>query len=237
MSRKGDQDQGGQDPPHDEEATPVEESGSTPQDQDVSTEAPAEDKTATHNEDDAGQESGSGSGSEDPAEAIARLQERLTGMEQELNDAKQRWLRSRADYDNLVRRTTKEREDLQKTAAARLIGEILPQVEILRRAGRELAEVDPAHAKGIQMAVDALQAALQREGVQEVPGEGTPFDAQVHEAVTREPDPEPEGTITQVLRPGYTLHGRLLQAALVKVSAGPEDAGRPDPTGASGDTD
>lgn len=167
-----------------------------------------------------------GAGGEDPDTLRARLAEIETALDasqEKQEETKQLWLRSRADYDNLKRRTEREREDIRKTATARLIGELLPQIEILQRAARELAEVDEAHAKGIQMALAGVQSALHREGLEEVPGEGHPFDPNLHEAVAREETDAPAGTITQVVRPGYTLHERLLQAALVKVSAGPGD--------------
>ncbi len=153
---------------------------------------------------------------------LADTETALAALLEKQEETKQLWLRSRADYDNLKRRTEREREDIRKAAAARLIGELLPQIEILERAARDLSEVDEAHAKGIQMAVAGLQSALKREGLEPVPGEGHPFDPKLHEAIAREEADAPAGTITQVVRPGYTLHERLLQAALVKVSAGRE---------------
>lgn len=165
----------------------------------------------------------------DPESLQARLEEaesELAALREEQEEVKQRWLRARADYDNLVRRTAKEREDQKRNAAARLIGDLLPPLEILERAAQELAEVDDAHAKGIRLALGEMKSTLAREGLEEVPGEGHAFDANQHEAVAREPADAPEGTVVEVVRPGYTLHGRLLRAALVKVSSGPgEESG------------
>lgn len=190
--------------------------------------------------DDTGGGAGDGVQTDDGATDIVSLKQRIDELEahtkqqeEEHEQTKQRWLRSRADYDNLRRRTEREREELQKTAAARLIGGLLPQIEILERAARDIAEVDENHAKGVRMAVMALRSALEREGLQEVPGEGAPFDPNLHEAVAREHADQPVGTITQVVRPGYTLHGKLLQAALVKVSDGGSDDGATGQEGSS----
>ncbi len=163
---------------------------------------------------------------DDPESLRARLERaesELAAVREEQEEVKQRWLRARADYDNLVRRTAKEREDQKRNAAARLIGDLIPPLEVLERAANELAEVDDAHAKGIRLALGEMKASLGREGLEEVPGVGQPFDAKQHEAVAREPADAPEGTVVEVVRPGYTLHGRLLRAALVKVSSGPAE--------------
>lgn len=168
---------------------------------------------------------------EDPQSPQGRLdalESELAALREEQEETKKRWLRALADYDNLVRRTEKERDDQKRNAAARLIGDLLSPLEILERAAKELAEVDDAHAKGIRLALGEMKATLAREGLEEVPGAGEAFDAKVHEAVAREPADAPEGTILEVVRPGYTLHGRLLRAALVKVSSG-----SPEPTDAS----
>lgn len=153
---------------------------------------------------------------------ITELEETLAVKEGEVEAAKERALRARADYDNLQRRTGAERAEMERVAAARIIERLLDTVEVLEKAATEAEGADDPRAKGLRMAHDGMQRVLADEGLEPVPGAGEAFDHHVHQAIAREPADEPEGTVVEVVRPGYTLHGKLLRAALVKVSAGPE---------------
>ena len=65
---------------------------------------------------------------------------------------------------------------------------------------------------------------LTREGLVEVETEGL-FDPHTQEALLSQPSDEPEGTVIQVLQPGYKLGDRVLRPARVVVSSGlPEPA-------------
>lgn len=55
-------------------------------------------------------------------------------------------------------------------------------------------------------------------GVEAVPGQGSIFDPNLHEAIMREPDNSlPEGTIIQEFRKGFKIGDKLIRAAMVKV--------------------
>lgn len=155
-------------------------------------------------------------------DVVASLREQVLRLERELEEAKDRALRARADYDNLTRRTDTERQNLALQAAGRIVEQLLDPLEILKRAAADMEGLEDSHAQGVRLTYRTLRSALEREGIEEVPGVGSLFDVQVHEAIARDTAPEPEGTVIEVLRPGYRLHGRLLRPALVKVSSGPE---------------
>ena len=60
---------------------------------------------------------------------------------------------------------------------------------------------------------------LKSQGVEAVPTEGHPFDPELHEAIAREPSDEvADGTVLQEFRKGFSMGGRLLRPAMVKVS-------------------
>ena len=61
--------------------------------------------------------------------------------------------------------------------------------------------------------VDALKA----EGLERIQAEGTPFDPELHEALMQTGDGEGDPIVADVLRPGYTLKGRVLRPAGVRV--------------------
>lgn len=149
------------------------------------------------------------------------VHDQVEGLRAELAASNDRFLRARADYDNLVRRTEDERGRLAQAAAGRIIERIVAPLETLQRAAAELEAVQPEHAEGVRMAEKGLAQALAQEGLEPVPGVGSPFDHNHHEAIASEASDRPEGEVLEVIRPGYRLGGKLLRAALVKVSSGP----------------
>jgi molecular chaperone GrpE len=72
------------------------------------------------------------------------------------------------------------------------------------------------------MVLTQLKSALASHGLKEVNPAGQPFDANLHESISAQPSAEiPEGNVTSVVRPGFSLNGRLLRPASVVVSSGP----------------
>ena len=78
------------------------------------------------------------------------------------------------------------------------------------------------------MVLTQLKSAMASHGLKEINPAGQAFDANLHEAISAQPNAEiPEGTVSTVVRPGFSLKGRLLRPASVVVSSGPvteEDA-------------
>jgi molecular chaperone GrpE len=62
-----------------------------------------------------------------------------------------------------------------------------------------------------------LLGVLEKAGLSRVEAEGKPFDPNVHEAVMQE-EGEGDPVVADVLRTGYTLKGRVLRPAMVKVT-------------------
>lgn len=152
---------------------------------------------------------------------IAALETELAEVRQQMEQERERHLRARADYQNLQRRTEEERNEWPLRAAARILERLVEPVSVLGRASRDLEGVASEHAKGVRMAHDQLWNAMVQEGLEPVPGVGEAFDHTVHEAVAREASEHPEGTVIEVIRPGYRIKGKLLRPAMVKVSDGP----------------
>ena len=74
-------------------------------------------------------------------------------------------------------------------------------------------------ARGVALARDRFLAALERQGVERIELDGEDFDPNVAEAVRVDPVKEPEqsGKVTETLRPGYKLGGRIIRPARVAV--------------------
>ena len=63
-----------------------------------------------------------------------------------------------------------------------------------------------------------LQNILSKEGVERIPGAGSMFDPDYHEAALRVVSDEEEGTVVEEVRAGYMLKGRVLRPSIVKVA-------------------
>jgi len=137
-------------------------------------------------------------------------------------DWKEQYARVMADFDNFRKRTARDREDLVKYAAGDVIKAMLPTVDNLALAldkAKDKAE-DPFVA-GVKLVYDGLVKALADHGTTPLDALGEPFDANFHEALAQLPSPDvEEGRVMNEVKRGWLLHGKLLRAAQVVVSAG-----------------
>ena len=145
------------------------------------------------------------------------------GLRQENQELKNRYLRTLADFDNLRKRTEREKTDFFRYATAAVLKDVLPVLDNFDRA-LEHSEADDEFHKGVELIYKQLQDVLYKHGLRPIEESGVHFDPNVHEAVVREEDASvPSHTVTAVLQKGYFLHDRLLRPALVKVAVGGPD--------------
>ncbi|MFA6961045.1 MAG: nucleotide exchange factor GrpE [Opitutaceae bacterium] len=157
--------------------------------------------------------------------AAPDLSEQLAAAKKEAADNYDRYVRSVADLENHRRRTIREKEELRQFAASRVLEDLLPVMDNLG-LGLAAAKVPNADLKtlvgGISMVAEQLKTSLASHGLKEVNPVGQPFDPNLHEAISQQPSADiAEGSVTNVVRTGFTLNGRLLRAASVVVSSGP----------------
>ncbi|WP_339198272.1 nucleotide exchange factor GrpE [Solibacillus sp. FSL R5-0449] len=147
--------------------------------------------------------------------------QKITELEAKLAEEDARYLRLRADYDNLARRTRLDREAAEKYRAQSLLTELLPVLDNLDRALQVEVTTEEAASlyKGVQMVYDQLVAATEKEGLTIIPAEGESFDPNFHQAVMQEQDSEKEtGVILRELQKGYQLKDRVLRPSMVSVN-------------------
>lgn len=160
------------------------------------------------------------------AEEVAAegLAGRVAALEAELAAAKEDHLRAVADLQNFRRRTNEERIQQQQFANEALVSELLPVLDNFGRATGCEVDSDAARnlLKGVCMVEGQLREVLTRFGVQPIVTTGQLFDPALHEAIERVETTEmAEGTIVGEVEPGYTLNGRLVRAAKVRVAVQP----------------
>lgn len=147
--------------------------------------------------------------------AARREVERLRA---ELAELKDRSMRAMADFDNYRKRAERERADLKRYALVEPLRDFLPVVDNLERALSSGGSVENLKT-GVEMILRQMHELLQRFGARAVPGRGAPFDPKIHEAISRQEDPEvEEPTVAEEMQRGYTLEDRLLRPALVTVA-------------------
>lgn len=142
-------------------------------------------------------------------------------LKDELEAEQNKYLRLLADYDNFKRRTQKDREISAKFRSQSLLTDLLPVLDNFERALAVEAKSEDAVSimKGVEMVQKSLLEAVKREGLEEIKAVGEPFDPNFHQAVMQEKDEDAEpGTVLQELQKGYTLKGRVLRPAMVKVN-------------------
>ena len=160
---------------------------------------------------------------------------RITELEAELADHKDRLLRALAETENVRRRAQREREDALKYAIAGFAKDLLSAADNLRRALESLPESEVKDERtrslleGVQATERELLGVFERHGIKRIDPRGEPFDHNFHQAIfeVERPD-QPSGTVVEVLQPGYLLHDRLLRPAMVGVAKGgakPTEAG------------
>jgi molecular chaperone GrpE len=142
------------------------------------------------------------------AEEVDRLQERL--------------LRLQAEFENYKKRMAREKADYLKFATESLLLEFLPILDNLERAiasARADATNREAVVDGIDMVARLFRSALEKAGVKPMDAVGHPFDPALHQAVAQvECADERDNVVLEEIQKGYLLEGRVLRAAMVKVS-------------------
>lgn len=154
---------------------------------------------------------------------------RVAAAEEEAAKLRESLVRKVADFENLKRRTDREKSDYFKFALAEVFRDLLAVLDNFERAVAQPAAGEPDDFRvGVEMIGRQLAETLRRYGLAEVPALGRPFDPTVHEAVLREETAEAlPGTVLEVFQKGYLLNERLLRPALVKVAAAPPAATPP----------
>lgn len=153
----------------------------------------------------------------------------LEALRKELDETEDLLLRKQAEFENYRKRVRKEREEQRLGAQAEVFEELLPTLDALEVGLKSLKEApeDPrleAYRQGYELMLREIRSVLDKFGVTEIPGPGTPFDPNIHEALLREVTPDHEdGTILDQFRKGYKILHRLLRPAQVRVAVQPDE--------------
>ena len=163
-------------------------------------------------------------GAEEDAEADAETEAEtdgtaaVAGTETAGDDMQAKYVRLMAEFQNYKKRTAKEKEDIYAFGAEKVM---LSLMEVLDNFDRALEQgcSDEKHAEGIKLVHTQLMTALKKNGLEEIEAIGEEFDPNFHSAVIMEDSDEYEsGKVCFVVQKGYTLNGKVIRPAMVKVA-------------------
>lgn len=157
------------------------------------------------------------------------LRAQLEAAEQRAAANEDKWLRARAETENLRKRGERDLEQARKYAVEVFALEMLAVKDSLELALHGGGEGQGGeHREGVELTLKVLQQVFDKFGIEEVNPQGEVFNPDRHQAMMTQPgEGRPPGTVLSVMQKGYLLCGRLLRPAMVAVAgaapAGPVD--------------
>ncbi len=127
--------------------------------------------------------------------------------------------RLQAEFDNYRKRVLREQTTAVEQAARpvfhRLL-EVLDDFDLALMHAQDRPDFD-RFLHGVELVYAKLLDTLRAEGLERMDAQGKPFDPETHEALMQTGEGEGDPVVADVLRPGYTLKGRVLRPAGVRV--------------------
>ena len=150
----------------------------------------------------------------------ANLQEDLDAARAEIEKEKKEYMFLMAEFDNFRKRSVREKADLLKNAAERVLLGLLPIVDDFER-GLAASQQEDAQAvrQGMELIYNKLIKYLESNGVKAMDSTGADFDPEIHEAIATIPAPSEDmkGKVIDTTQKGYMINDKVLRHAKVAV--------------------
>jgi len=161
--------------------------------------------------------------SEENTEANAQ-QDQLQKVQAELQEAKDKYVRLYADFENFRRRTAKEKIEQVKLANEGLLRDLLPILDDFERALKSFdsAEDKEAISEGVKLIQDKFGKTLLNKGLKPMESSiGKVFDVEEHESIAQVPaqSEDQKGKVIDEIERGYYLHDKVVRFAKVVVGS------------------
>ena len=154
------------------------------------------------------------------------LIKKIEELKEEAKENYDRYLRSQAEMDNIIKRNKKEKEEWVKYSNETLIKDLLHVIDNLENAINHSGNENSFNAliEGVELTLKGLKDTLGKSGLEQVKTVGEDFDPCFHHAVHEEmSDNIEKGKILKEFQKGYTLNQRLIRPAMVVISKGNSD--------------
>ena len=151
----------------------------------------------------------------------AKEKDSLEKAQEEIDELKDKWLRSVAEFENYRKRTLKERAELILNGGEKVITAILPILDDMERAIENGAKTDDPEVlrEGMTLIHQKFMKILEAQGVSKIETKDADFDTDVHEAVAMVPGmgDDKKGKVIDCLQEGYKLNDKVIRHAKVAV--------------------
>lgn len=148
----------------------------------------------------------------DQEDPIEKLQEELDG-------AKDKYIRLYSEFENFRKRTAREKGELIQSANEQLIKTLLPVADDFERAENAFQEKNDKNLAGFFLIHSKFRKVLELYGVKPMDADQADFNPDFHEAISQieAPVPELKGKIIEVVEKGYLLNDKVIRYAKVVV--------------------
>ncbi len=139
--------------------------------------------------------------------------------QKEIEQLKDKYLRTVAEFDNYKKRTLKEKAELLLNGSEKAISSILPVLDDFERAIADKTEDPAAMKEGFMLIYNKFVKTLETLGVKKIETEGKDFDVDFHEAVALVPGmgDDKKGKVIDCMQTGYKLNDKVIRHAKVAV--------------------
>jgi len=156
---------------------------------------------------------------------LAAKDQEIEAAKKEAADFKDKYIRSLAEKENIMKRNQKFLADAKLYAVQSFSKDLLEISDVLERATESVSKDELKSNKaledlfqGLTMTYTELHKVFSKHGLEKEDPMDQVFDPNFHEAVFQLPDQEKKkGTVAVVQKTGYRLHGRTVRPALVGV--------------------
>lgn len=148
-------------------------------------------------------------------------EDEMVKMKEELDEYKDKYLRLVAEFENFRKRNAKERIELIQTAGKDVVQSLLEVLDDCDRAQKQIETTEDVKMirEGVMLVFSKLRNVMNSKGLKKMESVKTEFNADLHEAITEIPAPDPSmvGKVIDEIEPGYYLNDKLIRYAKVVV--------------------
>ena len=151
---------------------------------------------------------------------MAQDGEALNKLSEELEAAKDKYIRLYSEFENFRKRTAKEKLELIQSANEQLLKTLLPVADDFERAETSFTDKNDPNLAGFFLIYSKFKKALELYGIKTMEVvQGSDFNPDFHEAITQISAPEPalKGKVVDVVEKGYVLNDKVMRYAKVVV--------------------
>lgn len=154
---------------------------------------------------------------------IEQLQQQLAEAQAAVDKEKKEYLFLMADFDNFRKRVVKEKAEILRNGAEKVLAGLLPIVDDFERGLQATENMDDTKAvrEGMVLIYNKLVKYLADNGVKPIESTGADFDDNLHEAIATLPAPDDDhkGKVLDTVQKGYMINDKVLRHAKVAVGA------------------